>query len=877
MAMNLIGKTLLNQYRMDAFVASGGMGAVYRVWDLKRNVPLAMKVLHAELAEDPSVFKRFQREARALQKLAHPNIVPFYGLFQTQNIAFLLERFVDGPTLKDILRQRHGKPLPIEETLVYLKALSAAIGYAHANGVVHCDIKPGNVMIDAGGNVYLTDFGIARHTESTTTTVGTAGTPAYMAPEQIRGEPVTPATDVYALGVMLYEVLTGQRPFRGDEGGPESAGSTAAERIRYANLNLVPPDPRSLNPAISPQLADAVRRALVKQPAGRFQTTQELLDAVCEAVGVPVEQVKEWVTPPPPVVRSSAQPATIPGMSPGFGTVTPRKSSLLPLLAGGVGITLVCLLGIIVLVVVLIKNRGTPGVPSHSTTQTSEMQSLRLTSAVDTLKPPSTPIYTLTPTQTYTSSPTSTPTCTPTRTETFTKTLTPTKTYTPTITPTPTKTLIPVKKYPCVSYYDKTNTALKLACRENNGLWVFKIVDNTGDVGLYTSLAFDHMGNAHISYYDQSNTSLKYAKQNGSDWFPPENVDTNGGMYTSLALDFQDQPAISYYDSSSGELKFAYKTKTAWSPPQIIENIGKARSGENFGKHIDFYSSLRFDQTGKPIIAYFNRNEQSLKFARLKEDGTWESSTVDDDDTGWYCSMALDISGTPVISYFDNRRSQLKFARWKDNNWQLSTVDANGRVGKFTSLVFDKFGNPHISYFDEGSDNLKYASWDGSRWNIKFVQTSGRPGVYTSIALNEEGKPYISYYDLKAKYLKVASLPDISWNFENVDKNPEVGLYTSIAFVIEYKMPTPTPTATRPTATATVQTPTRTRTQLRTPSPTNTPTVTQTRTQLPKPSPTNTPTVTRTRTQLPTPSSTNTPTVTRTRMQLPTPSPTNTP
>ena len=140
---DLIGKTLLSQYRVDAFVAAGGMGAVYRVWDLRRNVPLAMKVLHSELAEDPSVFNDFEREGRALQKLAHPNIVPFYGLFQTMDFAFMLERFVDGPALKDILKRRKGNPLPMEETLIYMKALCAALGYAHANGVVHCDVKPG--------------------------------------------------------------------------------------------------------------------------------------------------------------------------------------------------------------------------------------------------------------------------------------------------------------------------------------------------------------------------------------------------------------------------------------------------------------------------------------------------------------------------------------------------------------------------------------------------------------------------------------------------------------------------------------------------------------------------------------------------------------
>src|SRR5512137_2701084 len=136
MSTNIVGRTLLNEFRVDAFVDKGGMGVVYRVWDLKRNVPLAMKVLHSDLAEDPAVFKRFRREANALRKLAHPNIVPFYGLYQSQEFAFLLERYVDGPSLKEILREKHGKPMPVDEVLTYLKSLSAALGYAHANGVV---------------------------------------------------------------------------------------------------------------------------------------------------------------------------------------------------------------------------------------------------------------------------------------------------------------------------------------------------------------------------------------------------------------------------------------------------------------------------------------------------------------------------------------------------------------------------------------------------------------------------------------------------------------------------------------------------------------------------------------------------------------------
>src|SRR3989304_8655599 len=165
MGANIIGQVLLDQYQVIEFISSGGMGAVYRVLDLRRSVYLAMKVLHAELADDPSILKRFKREARALGKLAHPNIVPFYGIFQARDFLFLLEKFIDGPTLKQIISEKPTKRLTIFEALTYLKALSAALGYAHANGVVHCDVKPGNILINRDGTIYLADFGIARHTE----------------------------------------------------------------------------------------------------------------------------------------------------------------------------------------------------------------------------------------------------------------------------------------------------------------------------------------------------------------------------------------------------------------------------------------------------------------------------------------------------------------------------------------------------------------------------------------------------------------------------------------------------------------------------------------------------------------------------------------
>ena len=311
MSTNLIGQILLNRYRVESFVASGGMGAVYRVWDTQRNVPLAMKVLHADLADDPSVFKRFEREARALQNLAHPNIVPFYGLHHVDDFVFILEQYIDGFTLQKLLR-RPPRSLELGEALTYMKALCAALGYAHAHDVVHCDVKPGNVMINQGGQIYLADFGIARHAESTTTTMGAAGTPAYMAPEQIMGHAVTLATDVYALGVLFYELLTGQRPFRGTEKETESAGPTAAERIRYAHVQLPPPDPRLLNPRLPEGLVQVLFTALAKQPAQRYPNAPAFFIAICRSLGVSPESVPDRAPVPteminPPTDRSTGQ------------------------------------------------------------------------------------------------------------------------------------------------------------------------------------------------------------------------------------------------------------------------------------------------------------------------------------------------------------------------------------------------------------------------------------------------------------------------------------------------------------------------------------------------------------------------------------------
>ena len=213
------------------------MAEVYKVWDSKRGVHLAMKLMHEDLALDNVFLRRFKREARTLEKLQHPNIVRFYGLEQEGRLVFMLMDFVDGESLKHRIFDARG-PIPLDEVYEVIQPVCQALRYAHGEGFVHADVKPGNIMIDKTGRVLLSDFGIARMTESSTVTMAGAGTPAYMAPEQARGETPLIQTDIYALGIVLYEMVTGERPFTGELA---TISGTSGEKTRWEQMNLNPP------------------------------------------------------------------------------------------------------------------------------------------------------------------------------------------------------------------------------------------------------------------------------------------------------------------------------------------------------------------------------------------------------------------------------------------------------------------------------------------------------------------------------------------------------------------------------------------------------------------------------------------------------------
>jgi tRNA A-37 threonylcarbamoyl transferase component Bud32 len=276
---DLTGKLIAGRYRVIEFIGRGGMAEVYKVWDSRRNTALAMKLLHADLALDRAFLRRFHREAETLSRLQHPNIVRFYGLEQEGEQSFMLMDFIEGNSLKQVIFNANG-PLPIQQTLDIMRQLCQALQFAHYEGFVHADVKPSNVLIDRAGRVMLNDFGIARMAQSTTATMGGAGTPAYMSPEQARGEKPTPQSDIYSAGVLLYEMLTGERPFSGDR---SEAHGTADDRVRWEQINLEPPPPRELNPHVGTAIEAVALRALAKDPGRRYSGALELAEALAGA------------------------------------------------------------------------------------------------------------------------------------------------------------------------------------------------------------------------------------------------------------------------------------------------------------------------------------------------------------------------------------------------------------------------------------------------------------------------------------------------------------------------------------------------------------------------------------------------------------------
>jgi serine/threonine protein kinase len=260
----------LGNYRIEGELGRGGMGVVYRATELDTDNTVALKVLSREFAIDPAFVKRFKRETEALAKLDHPNIVKIHAVGEDQGTHYYAMDFVEGYSLSDLISE--GEKFDVGRALDLALSVAAALGHAHKSGIIHRDIKPGNILIGRDGRPKLTDFGVARLTYATrmTRTGDIVGTPEYMSPEQSKGTPVGKSSDVYSLGVVIYELLTGNVPFE---------GATALEIIQKHQYEG-PQDIKSLNRAVPDALARVVMRMLAKDSKERYKSAEQAATAL---------------------------------------------------------------------------------------------------------------------------------------------------------------------------------------------------------------------------------------------------------------------------------------------------------------------------------------------------------------------------------------------------------------------------------------------------------------------------------------------------------------------------------------------------------------------------------------------------------------------
>jgi serine/threonine-protein kinase len=293
----MLDEVIADRYELEELVGTGGMSSVYKARDrlLERNV--ALKVLHPHYSDDAEYVERFRREARSVAQLSHPHIVTVIDRGEDGGQQFIVFEFIDGENLKQLIG-RIG-PLPVRRAVELALEIADALAFAHDHGLVHRDVKPQNVLLTPDGDAKVTDFGIARSldVEQGVTQTGTVlGTSNYLSPEQASGQPVTPATDVYSLGVVIFELLTGEVPFPGEN----------FVAVAMKHINEPPPDLTEKRPDVPLRLVAAVERALEKDPSRRFQSMGEFASELrqCLAEMASADEERTFIATSPALKQS---------------------------------------------------------------------------------------------------------------------------------------------------------------------------------------------------------------------------------------------------------------------------------------------------------------------------------------------------------------------------------------------------------------------------------------------------------------------------------------------------------------------------------------------------------------------------------------------
>jgi predicted Ser/Thr protein kinase len=258
-------KVIAERYELEGLLGTGGMSSVFKARDMLLERYVALKILHEHFGSDAEYAERFRREARAVAQLSHPSIVTVIDRGEADGRHFIVFEYIEGENLKELVG-RTG-PLPVRDAVLLGIDIADALAFAHRMGIVHRDVKPQNVLLNGDGRPKVTDFGIARSldVDGVTQTGTVLGTSNYIAPEQASGQPVSPQTDVYSLGIVLFELLTGNVPFEGEN----------FVQIAMRHINETAPNVGSLRPEVPPRLAFAVERALAKDPQDRFATMDD--------------------------------------------------------------------------------------------------------------------------------------------------------------------------------------------------------------------------------------------------------------------------------------------------------------------------------------------------------------------------------------------------------------------------------------------------------------------------------------------------------------------------------------------------------------------------------------------------------------------------